>query len=264
MKNLKFSIVTVSYNQAKFIEDNIKSIISQNYNNFEHIIVDADSSDGTMQILEKYNHLNWISEPDNGQSDGLNKGFKKANGDIIGWINSDDMLHEGALKKVNEFFNNHPDAIAVVGNYVIIDENNQIIKTIYPTEYTYNFVLNKAKAIAQPSTFFKREVFEKIGYINVKYHYAMDRDFFIRITSIDKIHYINEDLAYFRWQNDSKTMAGPYNFAKELLKIRRSYGGKFFSRGNMDTLYIIVSEPLRRIKWLRNIVRKIKGAELIL
>jgi len=259
MKNLKFSIVTVSYNQASFIEDNIKSVLNQNYDDFEHIIVDAGSTDDTIKILEKYKHLNWISEPDNGQSAGLNKGFKKATGDIIGWINSDDKLYEHALHKVNEFFKQNPQAIAVVGNFVIIDDNNREIKTVYSRDLTYDYVLNVAKGISQPSTFFKREIFSKIGYLNEKYHYAMDREFFVRMTSIDKIHYINENLAYFRRHSESKTSKGAYNFAIELLKMRLKYKGNLFGRGNRDTIYIIITEPLRRVKWLRKLVQKLKG-----
>lgn len=100
-KLLKISIITVSFNQGQFIEDNILSVINQNYSNVEHIIIDAGSTDGTLDILKKYDkHLNWVSEPDKGQSEGLNKGFKKATGEIIGWFNSDDRIPPGTLHKV--------------------------------------------------------------------------------------------------------------------------------------------------------------------
>ena len=125
----KISIITVSYNQGQFIEDNIKSVISQNYPNLEHIIIDAVSTDGTLDVLHKYDkHLNWVSEADRGQSDGLNKGFKKATGDIIGWFNSDDRLPPNALKYVSEFFKNNPEEIAVVGDQKLIDTNGVEIK----------------------------------------------------------------------------------------------------------------------------------------
>ena len=98
---LKISIVTCSYNQAEFIRQNIESVLNQNYPNFEHLIIDGGSTDGTIEILKEYPHLNWVSEPDRGQSDALNKGFRKASGDIIAWINSDDMLAPNALFNIN-------------------------------------------------------------------------------------------------------------------------------------------------------------------
>ena len=106
MTNLKISIITVSFNQGQYIEDNIKSVLDQNYPDFEHIIIDACSTDNTLSILKQYPHLIWTSEPDKGQSDGLNKGFKKATGDIIVWLNSDDMMCEGAFQTINDFFIN--------------------------------------------------------------------------------------------------------------------------------------------------------------
>ncbi len=102
----KISIVTPSYNSAEFIEDCIQSVLKQNYPNFEHIIIDGGSTDGTVEILKKYPHLKWISEPDEGQSDALNKGFKKAEGDIIGWLNSDDVYLPGTFNKVADILSN--------------------------------------------------------------------------------------------------------------------------------------------------------------
>ena len=226
----KISIVTVSYNQVEFIEDNIRSVINQNYPNIEHIIIDAGSTDGTIEILKKYDkYINWISEPDNGQSDGLNKGFKKATGDIIGWINSDDNLSSDSLHTIADFFQKNPDEIAVIGDQVIIDEKSKQLKVIKSHSYTFDYLLNHARGITQNSTFFKREIFKKIGYIDESLHYAMDRDLFIRIASIKDMPYISKILAEFRMQPNAKTADGSYNFSKELIKIRKKYGGSFLS-----------------------------------
>ncbi len=257
----KISIVTVSYNQAEFIEDNIKSVIEQKYPNVEHIIIDAGSTDGTLEILKKYDkYLTWTSEPDKGQSDGLNKGFKRATGEIIGWINSDDKLAPGSLHKVANFFKKNPDEIAVVGDQAIIDENGKILRIIKSRPYTFEYLLNEAKGITQNSTFFKREVFERIGYLDESLHYAMDRDLFIRISSIKDIPYIQETLAEFRMQPNAKTAEGSYKFAKELIKIRKQYGGKLLSTGNRNDWYIVITQPLRQILWLRNFVQKIRNS----
>ena len=256
----KISIITVSYNQGQFIEDNILSVINQNYPNIEHIIIDAGSTDGTLDFLKKYDkHLNWISESDKGQSDGLNKGFKKATGDIIGWFNSDDRVAPGALHKVARFFMEHPNEIAVVGDQVIIDENGYVLKTIKSKSYSFDYLLNHAKGITQNSTFFKNEVFKKTGYLNKDIHYAMDRDLFIRIAKVKMIPYLAEPLGEFRIQKDAKTAQGSYYFAKDLIKIRKKYGGHFLSPGNRDSYYLIITEPFRRIGWLRKVIQKLKG-----
>ena len=262
MKYPKISIVTVSFNQAKYLEDNIKSVIAQKYPNVEHIIIDGGSTDGSVEILKKYDkHIKWISEKDEGQSDGLNKGFKMATGDIIGWVNSDDRLTEGSLFKVAEFFMNNPHEIAVVGDQDVIDENGNLISTIKSREYTYDFLVNEATGITQNSMFFKREVFDKIGYLDKNLHYAMDMDLFIRIASLKKIPYIPQRLAQFRIQPESKTSEGGHKFAKELLKLRKKYNRKFLSPAHINDLYVLYSAPLKKIPGLRKLVRKLKGVE---
>lgn len=260
MNNLlpKISIVTVSFNQGRYIEENILSIIEQDYPNLEHIIIDAGSTDETISILKKYPHLNWISEPDNGQSDGLNKGFKKATGEIIGWINSDDKLVPDSLKTVADFFINNPNEVAVVGDQEIIDDSSKYLRTIKSREYTHNYLLNYATGITQNSTFFKKSIFEQIGYINEDLNFAMDFDLFTRIASIRKIPYIDITLAAFRMQAEAKTSLGVYYFAKESLKIRKKYQGSKLSPGNLNDIYVIITEPLRRIRWLRNFIKKTK------
>lgn len=258
----KISIVTVSYNQVEFIEENIKSVINQNYPNVEHIIIDAGSTDGTLEILRKYDkYLTWTSEPDNGQSDGLNKGFKKASGEIIGWINSDDNLVENSLFNVAEFFKHNPKEFSVVGNQMIIDENSQEVKTIQSCSYTYNYLLNEAKGITQNSTFFKKKVFGKIGYLDESLHYAMDHDFFIRLASLGTIPYLPKTLAQFRMQPNAKTAEGGHKFALDLIRIRKKYKGKLISIGNIDSVYMIITQPLRRITWLRKFVQSIRGVK---
>ncbi len=255
----KISIVTVSLNSAQYIEDNIRSVLMQNYPNVEHIIIDAGSNDGTIDILKKYPHLIWISEPDKGQSEGLNKGFKRASGDIIGWINSDDCLVENSLYRVADFFIRNPDEIAVVGDQIIIDEFNNEIDIIRSQPYTFKYLVDKSKGITQNSIFFRSFVFQKIGYLDENLHYSMDYDFFIRVASIKMIPYMPVPLAKFRLHVGSKTYRGTYYFSKERIKIRRRYKGRIFDIAGRTDLYIIVSEPLRRIRFIRNFIRKLKN-----
>ena len=254
----KISIVTVSYNQAEFIEENITSVVEQNYPNVEHIIVDAESSDETIEILKKYNHITWKSEPDNGQSDGLNKGFRKATGEIIGWINSDDKLSPGSLYKVGNFFKNNPTEIALVGDQRIIDEHSRELEIKISNDYTFDYLLYFAKGITQNSMFFKKEILDQIGYLDESLHYAMDQDLFIRIASLQKITHIDEVLAEFRMQPDSKTTEGTYKFSKELIKIREKYGVSLLSFPNINDFYVILTQPLRQIIWFRKLIQNLK------
>ena len=258
--NPKISIVTVSYNQGQFIEDNILSVINQNYSNIEHIIIDAGSTDGTLEILKKYEkHLNWVSEPDKGQSDGLNKGFKKASGDIIGWINSDDRLVSGSLDNVASFFKDNPEEIAVVGNINLITEKGDFVRTVLSEPYEYKNMVNQKRGVTQPSTFLKKEVFNKIGYLDESLHYAMDFDLFLRVSSIKTVPYLNMSFADFRLQEQAKSTNGLIHFRKEHIKIARKYNATLFSKGIISDFYVILTNPFREIKWFRNIVRKLKG-----
>ncbi len=259
---IKISIVTVSFNQGKFIEDNIKSVINQNYQNIEHIIIDAGSTDDTLEILKKYDkYINWISEPDRGQSDGLNKGFKKATGEIIGWINSDDRLAPGALQRIARFFIDNPDENAVVGNINLIDENGGFIKEVLGEPYEFNQMVKRKRGVTQPSTFFKRLVLEKIGYLDTNLHYAMDFEFFLRISSLKLVPHINTTLSEFRLHSDSKTTNKLNAFRMEHLKIALKYNAPLWSKGIRSDLYVIVTDPFRRIHILRNFIRRIRGLE---
>lgn len=263
MNKLKISIITVSYNQGKYIEDNILSVFNQHYENCEHIIIDACSTDGTIGILKKYPHLIWTSEPDKGQSDGLNKGFRKATGDIIAWINSDDMLYPDALKKINTFFEENPDKYVLTGNQVIIDDNGNELRTISAKKFTYNHLLNERSSVMQNSTFFRRGVLLDIGYLDESFHYTMDHELFVRIASKYENFTINENLAYFRIWAGSKTYTSQINFFKETIRMKRKHHAKIFSSGNIWLLWQFIKEPFKHIPGFRNFVRLIKGTEPI-
>jgi glycosyltransferase involved in cell wall biosynthesis len=127
--SIKISIITPSFNQGKFIEETIQSVFSQEYTNLEYIIIDGNSTDNSIDIIQKYSEQlsYWISEKDHGQAAAINKGFNIASGDIIGWLNSDDILLPGALDKISNAFISHPDIDVVYGDYFFIDENSKIL-----------------------------------------------------------------------------------------------------------------------------------------
>ncbi len=208
---LKISIVTPSLNQATFIEEALKSVILQEYPTYEHIVIDGGSSDNTLDILDKYSavskNLKWISEPDNGQSDAINKGFRMATGDIIGWLNADDRYLPGCFKKVAETFMKNPDIDIIYGDYRFIDEKGRVFKLRKEIDFDM-FILKYLHVLYIPSTatFFRRRIIDKGNFLRVDLHYAMDYEFFLRLALKKyRFFHLPEYLADFRWHPDSKS-----------------------------------------------------------
>jgi len=225
----KISIITPTLNQAQFIEETIISVLSQDYKNMEYIIIDGGSTDNTLSILEKYRHrLKFISEKDQGQVDAINKGLKMVNGDIVAYINSDDLYLPGTFIKVGRFFLEHDKAMIITGKCLNIDsqgfETRLLIKqykNFWLTLNNDNF-LKIANYISQPATFWLRELTKSVGFFNPEYRYAMDYDYWLRIAQKNKIYLIKEYLAKFRIyptsitsSNSKKQFEEEYNIAKE-------------------------------------------------
>lgn len=203
----KISIVTASYNQAKFLEEAIKSVVKQDYPNFEHIIFDNCSTDGTIDILKKYPHLIWTSEPDVGQVDALNKGFKKSTGEFIGWLNTDDLYLPNCFYSIAKSFKNYPDADIVYGDYRLIDQNGILIK--FRRELPFDLFMFKylhLTYIPTTTSFFRRKIFDDGNFLNVEYQYTMEYEFFFRLA-LRGYHFrhIPQIMSDFRLHADSKT-----------------------------------------------------------
>ena len=247
-EKLKISVITVSYNQGRYIEENILSVLNQNYDNFEHIIIDACSKDNTLDILNKYDHLKWTSEPDKGQSDGLNKGFRKATGDLIVWLNSDDVMCEGAFEALNRFFTENPDKHVVTGNQVIINGNSEVDHIIKAKPFTYDRLLNtRYCSVMQNSTVFRKEVLDKVGLLDETLHYTMDLDLFIRIAKEYTSYTIDADIAKFRVWEDSKTTTAQIKFYKNMLVLKKKHKARIFSTGNIWLMWQFVKYPIKKL-----------------
>lgn len=214
---LKISIVTPSYNQAQFLEQTIESVLSQHYPNVEYIVIDGGSTDGSVDIIrkyEKYLHY-WISEADRGQSHAINKGVSKATGDIINWLNSDDYLQPDSLKIISENFDD-PKTDVLIGRSNII--KNEVETRITNGTDVYFDSLPKTigwARIDQPETFFRRSIFTSIGCLNESLHYAMDKEFWIRYLlkfGLNNIRKIDAVLANFRLHSQSKTQSQRASF----------------------------------------------------
>lgn len=203
----KISIITPSYNQAKFLDEAIKSVINQNYPNFEHIIFDNCSTDGTIDILKKYPHLIWVSEPDKGQSDALNKGFKKSTGEFVGWLNSDDLYLPNCLHSIVKILNKYPESDVIYGDYRWVDQEGRIIRFCHEIDFDlFIFKYLHVSHISSVSTFFRRNIFEEGNFLNTDYEYSMDYELLLRIAlKGHRFVHTRSFLADFRCHPESKS-----------------------------------------------------------
>ena len=231
----KISIITPTLNQVQFIEQTIKRVLSQGYENLEYIVIDGGSNDGTIDILRRYeNSLFWQSEPDKNQVDAINKGFKQATGDIITYLNSDDYYEPGALLTIGAFFLNNPSSNIVTARCHNVNLHGNKTRRLI-THYK-NFLLsinhpNLLKIcnyIAQPSTFFRRSLIEKYGFFNLGYRYAMDYDYWLRVNQKEKIYVINKYLSNFRIYPSSITSSNSKAQFKEEYEVASHYSNAFF------------------------------------
>jgi len=202
----KISIVTPSYNQAQFLEKTILSILNQDYPNLEYIIIDGGSTDGSIEVIKKYNQYlaYWVSEKDDGQADAINKGFKIATGDFIAWQNSDDIYLPGAFFKVVERFKKYPDSDIVFGNMYLIDKNDEIIEDVRFFPFNLEHLIYYKWNITSQSTFWKRELLGKEGYLK-NYKVLFDLDWFIRLgLKKRKFSFIRSFFGGYRIHSESK------------------------------------------------------------
>lgn len=231
----KITVITPTYNQGKFIQDTIDSVLNQGYPNLEYLIMDAGSTDDTIKILQKYaNQIKWVSEHDKGQADAINKGLKRATGDIIAFINSDDYYLPGTFNEVARVFTEYEKIAWVTGNYCIVSEDKKIIQ---PHIVQYKNIFRKRSGphtlrltnyIAQPSTFWRKKINEDIGYLDSSLNYAFDYDFWMRLIDNYPHKCINRPLSAFRIHNHSKSGTEYHSqFQEEMLVLKRYDCSKF-------------------------------------
>ena len=215
----KVSVVTPSYNQGRFIEETILSVISQDYPNLEYIIVDGGSTDNTMSIVKKYQSQisYYISEPDNGQSDAINKGFSFSTGQILAWINSDDVYLPGAISAAVHAMK-VTDASVVYGDFELINAESHILDTIRSPDFDAIRLLN-GDYIPQPSTFFRRSAFFDVGRIDESLHYSMDYDLWLKMALGYRFLHVSKTLSKFRLHTDSKTVTAAPLFLSDSIKM---------------------------------------------
>jgi glycosyltransferase involved in cell wall biosynthesis len=207
----KISIITPSFNQGHFIKETIDSVLNQNYSNLEYVVMDGGSTDETVKILKSYDDkITWVSKKDKGQTDAINKGIRKSTGEIITYLNSDDVMLPNTLNTVAEYFIEHDDAMWLTGDYFIIDESGNKIQSFVASykkllrAFPNKYVLSIANFIIQPSTFWRRSLSNEIGLFREDLHYVMDFEYWMRIIQKFSLHILPNHFSLFRIHGNSK------------------------------------------------------------
>lgn len=204
----RISIVTPSYNQGKFIERTILSVLNQNYPNLEYIILDGGSTDGSVEIIRKYERYlaYWVTGKDGGQSAAIRQGFDMCTGEICAYLNSDDLYSPGALHKVAQIFRQDAACDLVFGNTGFIDADDAVVGECRFTKFHFATLIYEGTNLHQPGAFWTREIYERIGGMNPKYRFCMDYDLFCRAGQVGRFRHIRSHLANFRLHSASKTV----------------------------------------------------------
>jgi len=225
------SIVTPSFNQARFLETTIRSVLAQDYPRLEYIIVDGGSTDGSLAIIERYaDRLAWwVSEPDLGQTDAINKGFARARGEIFAWLNSDDTYLPHAVSEAVAYLQAHPEVGMVYGDANFIDEHGRVIGRFNARQTDYRRLRWGAVYIPQQAAFFRASLWRQVGPLDPTFYFAMDYDLWVRIAALAPLRYHPRLWANFRLHSDAKTIAADDRCWPEMLRVHRRDGGSWFS-----------------------------------
>ena len=236
------TIVTPSYNQVANIERTIQSVLNQDYGNIEYIIVDGESTDGSVNIIKKYENkiTNWISECDRGQTDAINKGFSLANGELIGWLNSDDTLLPYAISEAVRFLVDNPAVGLVYGDADYIDEDSKVIGKFPAAQTSLKKLQHGYVHIPQQASLFRKSLWDQVGPLDPSFYFAMDYDLWVRLASVSEIKYLPRLWANFRLHVDAKTISADDRCWPEMLRVHYRDGGSWFSQ-------IVIKYYLRKI-----------------
>lgn len=225
------SIVTPSFNQARFLEATVRSVLEQDYPNLEYLIVDGGSTDGSVDIIKKYaDRLAWwVSEKDGGQTDAINKGFARAKGEILAWINSDDTYEPGAVSAAVKYLQEHPDVGLVYGDTNFIDEEGRVIGKFAARQTDYARLRRGYVHIPQQAAFFRADLWREVGPLDPSFYFAMDYDLWVRLAARAPVRYTPQTWANFRLHSSGKTIAADDRCWPEMIRVHRRDGGNWLS-----------------------------------
>ena len=243
---MKVSIITPSYNQGHFIERTLKSVANQTGGDIEHIAMDGGSTDNTIEILKQFSSsVKWVSEEDNGQADAVNKGIRMCDGEIIGWLNSDDMFYPGAIEKITDFFELNPDIEVVYGMADHIDKEDQAFEQ-YPTEEWDFERLKYTCFISQPALFFRRRVIEEQGLLDESLQYCMDYEYWLRLGKAGvRFAFLPEKLAGSRLYAENKTLGSRKKVHHEINDMLKKKFGRVPDRWLNNYAHVSIEPRLK-------------------
>lgn len=219
------SVVTPTYNMARFLPETIESVLSQDYPNLEYIVMDGGSTDETLDILKSYDgRLRWISQRDRGQSDAVNKGFLLTKGEIFTFLNADDVYFPGAISAAVAAFEADPDCAVVYGDAVYTREDGSVIKPYPVLPYDHDWLGHQCY-ICQPASFIRSDVFREVGMLDTSLHLTLDYELWLRISTRRRMCKVDQVLATSRMYADNKTLSRRVDTFREVFKITRQYRG---------------------------------------
>ncbi len=221
MSNLPLvSIVTPSYNQAHFLEQTMRSVLEQDYPNIEYMVVDGASTDGSVDLIKKYDkRLSWwVSEKDSGQAEAINKGLSRAKGEFVAWINSDDYYIPGAVSEAVKSLIAHPDAAFVFGNIRVVDQDEKILNNLSYGDWCLADLMS-FRIIGQPGVFMRRSALTSAGMLDLSYHLLLDHQLWIRLARGASIHYVPSLWACAHYHEDCKNLSMAASFGAEAKRI---------------------------------------------
>jgi glycosyltransferase involved in cell wall biosynthesis len=262
------SIVIPIYNSAKFLEKTLRSLLCNDLQGVELILMDGGSNDNTMEIVNHYKNIFTFiqSKKDDGQSDAINKGYEKATGDILYWLNGDDIILPNTLNIVRRYYKAHSDCDVLVGNAFMTElDFTPINHFVFSKEkLKYEHLLDYAKNhLIQPSVFFTRKAWEQSGPLDIHDHYAMDADLFIGMAKVFDMHYINEDIAYSVYHEDCKTRGARAESITSLALAQAKYGGLVEAKATLNILVDLYRQQENELNNVPNSTRtKVLEAKL--
>lgn len=255
------SVIVPNLNNASFLGHTLASLAGQQAPDLEVIVIDGGSTDGSVEIIRSWAEANaarWVSEPDNGQAQAINKGFRMARGDIVTWLNSDDLFAPSAVARAIQEFERDPELDFIWGFCLLIDAEGRPVRIgNFDASRDLAELRGSRNFVTQPGTWFRRSVFDRFGYLDEGYHFAFDYEFFLRLAGNVKARFVPEVLSSFRIHASSKTGSQHWKFLPEEWRAFRSHGGRINSPFVLDILrnrlvmpaVSRMTRPLRYLLW---------------
>jgi len=220
------TVVTPSYNQGQYLERTIRSVVGQAYPNLEYIVLDGESTDQSREIIEKYgNSISyWRSAPDNGQAAAIAEGFRMANGEVLCWVNSDDMLLPGSLEYVARLFARRGDRVQwLTGAAALVDESDRVLAYRRPCPVTFKSMLCVPMGFVQTACFWRRSLYEQVGGLDPTFEFCLDYDLFLRFAYVTRPRWTLRPLGVIRYHPETKTSRMRATMHSENERIRQQW-----------------------------------------